>query len=127
LYQLELSKASLLIIHPAFLDIARLAAKAAGISDDRIIFIEKPTRLVPGHTSLEDLIDFGTTNAISFSERQFKPGEAKTTLAFLSFSSGTTGTIRCLFASYNHLTPFFPQTSNFQENQKFAASQYLIP
>jgi hypothetical protein len=97
LHQIRISKASLLIIHPAFLDIARLAARAAGISDDRIVFIEKPTRLVQGHTSLEDLIELGTSKAVNFSEPQFRPGEAKTTLAFLSFSSGTTGIICCRF------------------------------
>lgn len=93
LHQLQISKASLLIIHPAFLDIARLAARGAGISDDRIVFIEKPTRPVPGHTSLEDLLELGTSTVVKFSERQFGPGEAKTALAFLSFSSGTTGII----------------------------------
>jgi 4-coumarate--CoA ligase len=106
LHQLRISEASLLIVHPDFLDIARLAASAAGISDDRIVFIEKPTRLVPGHTSLEDLIELGTSNGISFSERKFRPGEAKTTLAFLSFSSGTTGITRFLVLLYNHLTHF---------------------
>lgn len=93
LHQLRISKASLLVIHPAFLDIARPAARTAGISDDRIVFIENPAQPVSGHTTLEDLIKLGASKAITFSERQFSPGEAKTTVAFLSFSSGTTGII----------------------------------
>lgn len=88
-----------MIVHIVVLDTARLAAKAVGISDDRIIFIEKPSRPISGHNSLEDLIEFGSSRDIIFSERQFKPGEAKTTLAFLSFSSGTTGNISSVFSS----------------------------
>lgn len=93
LHQLRTAKASLIITHPAFLDTARLAARAAGMSEDRIVFIEKPIRPVSGHTSLEDLIELGMSKTTSFHERQFKSGEARTALAFLSFSSGTTGII----------------------------------
>jgi 4-coumarate--CoA ligase len=93
LHQLRTAKASLMIIHPAFLDTARLAARAAGMPEDRIVFIEKPTRPIPGHTSLEDLIELGMSKTTSFHEPRFRSGEAKTTVAFLSFSSGTTGMI----------------------------------
>ena len=81
----------LLITHPAFYNIARLAAQAAGISEDRIVSIERPANSVADYTTLDDLADFGASKAANFFERRFRPGEAKTTLAFLSFSSGTTG------------------------------------
>jgi len=103
-----------LIIHPDFLDAARLAAREAGISEDRIVFIEKSTHRIPGHTSLEDLIELGTRKAKNFSERQFKAGEAKNNLAFLSFSSGTTGIILHI------VKPTCPFDLTSQGSQKFA-------
>lgn len=40
---------------------------------------------------MDDLIADGLRKVISYTERRLGPGEGKTKLAFLSFSSGTTG------------------------------------
>ncbi|KAG6821376.1 hypothetical protein H0H93_014173 [Arthromyces matolae] len=91
-HQLRVSKAALLIIHPAFLHTAQAAAKEIGLSTDRIIFIEPPVRKPNSSCiTLDDLIKYGGSIPTSYNEIRFRPGEAKTTLAFLSFSSGTTG------------------------------------
>jgi 4-coumarate--CoA ligase len=92
-HQLRTTKAALLIIHPAFLETARKAAQKADISESRIVLIETPPRneTTSAHMSLDSLVEFGCSKAANFVERKFKAGEAKTTLAFLSFSSGTTG------------------------------------
>ncbi|KAG6862179.1 hypothetical protein C0995_004261 [Termitomyces sp. Mi166 len=91
-YQLRTSKASLLIIHPTFLNTALTAAKEAGLSEDRIVFIEPPLNKPPSnHFTLDQLVEYGLSTPTSYTELRFKPGEAKTTVAFLSFSSGTTG------------------------------------
>ncbi|KAG6817716.1 hypothetical protein H0H87_004507 [Tephrocybe sp. NHM501043] len=91
-HQLRTSKAALLIIHPAFLNTARTAAREVGLSDDRIIFIEHPLhKPASDHLTVDELVEYGLSVPVSYTEIRFKPGEAKTTLAFLSFSSGTTG------------------------------------
>ncbi|KAG6832521.1 hypothetical protein H0H92_000150 [Tricholoma furcatifolium] len=91
-HQLRTSKASLLIIHPAFLSTAKAAAKEVGLSDDRIVFIEPPLRKpVSSHLTFDELVKYGLSIPKSYADIRFKSGEAKTTIAFLSFSSGTTG------------------------------------
>lgn len=128
LHQLQISKASLLIIHPAFLDIARLAARGAGISDDRIVLIEKPTRPVPGHTSLEDLLELGTSTVVKFSERQFGPGEAKTALAFLSFSSGTTGKPKAVSIShFSVISNVIQMATHFRITDPLCKDKMMVP
>ncbi|TFK56581.1 phenylacetyl-CoA ligase [Heliocybe sulcata] len=90
-YQISLVKAKLLIVHPDSLQTAITAANAAGISSDRIVLFDDGS--TSGHRSrtVQRLIDDGLANPPSFVERRLKPGEAKAKLAFLSFSSGTTG------------------------------------
>lgn len=82
-----------MIAHPDNLDTALSAARAAGLSADQIILFDKSSsRHGPsGHVTLNELIDQGLRLGPTFVERRLRPGEAKTKLAFLSFSSGTTG------------------------------------
>uniref|UniRef100_A0A8H7XP03 Uncharacterized protein n=1 Tax=Psilocybe cubensis TaxID=181762 RepID=A0A8H7XP03_PSICU len=94
LYQFHETKASLMIVHPDSLDVALEVAKQAGLPSDRIILFsandgtEKPSE---GHETVDSLVELGLRSNLAFTERTFAPGEAKTKLAFLSFSSGTTG------------------------------------
>jgi 4-coumarate--CoA ligase len=75
------------------LQVALVAAQNAGISPHRVI----PLDTVPGHRAgtiapdLHELIAYGLTHQPHFVERTLKPGEGKTKIAFLVFSSGTTG------------------------------------
>ncbi|KAG6867912.1 hypothetical protein C0993_009542 [Termitomyces sp. T159_Od127] len=89
-YQLRTSGASLLIIHPDFLSTALTAAKEVGLSEDRIVFIKKHTldETTSKYLTLEQLVEFGLCSPVSYSEFCLGPGEAKTALAFISFSSG---------------------------------------
>jgi 4-coumarate--CoA ligase len=43
------------------------------------------------HSTLDDLVAEGLNKEPHFVERRLQPREAKTKVAFLSFSSGTTG------------------------------------
>ncbi|KAN0087717.1 hypothetical protein V8E55_006338 [Tylopilus felleus] len=89
LHQIQTTNASLIITHPVSLSTALAAAHRAGIPDTRIVVFDE----VPGgvHISVEALIQEGLRLDRSFVERKLKPGEAKSKIAFLNFSSGTTG------------------------------------
>ncbi|KAN0134265.1 hypothetical protein V8E53_007763 [Lactarius tabidus] len=92
-YQLTSSKSSIIVVHPNSLQVALVAAKNAGIPPDRII----PLDTVHGPRSgvivpdLHELIAYGLAHQPHFMERRLNPGEGRTKIAFLSYSSGTTG------------------------------------
>ncbi|KAJ7163321.1 phenylacetyl-CoA ligase [Mycena filopes] len=90
-FQLKATKATLLITHPDVLETAAAAAQGTGLSLDRILVFNvqgaAPTKL----TTVDELVQRGF-GLKAFSERKLRPGEARTKLALLSFSSGTTGT-----------------------------------
>ncbi|KAF8073408.1 phenylacetyl-CoA ligase [Lyophyllum atratum] len=94
LYQLEQTKAKLMIVHPGSLETALSAAREANFPSERIILFNTTGASSLGHhLSIETLIQKGhnVPSDQTFVERRLNPGEAKTKLAFLSFSSGTTG------------------------------------
>lgn len=88
-YQLTATKARVLLSHPGSLQVALVAARAAGLTPDRVIVFDS----VQGakNVTVEALIQEGLSQRQAFTERQLAPGEGKKKLAFLSFSSGTTG------------------------------------
>jgi 4-coumarate--CoA ligase len=92
-HQLAASHATLIISHPASLDTARAAGRDAGISADRIVVFDVDVDAIPkmGVPSVSQLVLRGISREASFVERKLRPGEAKTKLALLNFSSGTTG------------------------------------
>ena len=78
--------------HPACFIAARAAAQKVGLTDDFLILLEKSDVPLSCSTpTIEQLITFGSSESETFKPLLLKTGEAKTTLAFLSFSSGTTG------------------------------------
>jgi hypothetical protein len=93
LHQLETTKTALILVYADFLPTALSAAKLAGISENCIVVIE-PSAASPfngKHQTLSKLVSFGSSKPQNFVERKLRPGEAKTKVAFYSFSSGTTG------------------------------------
>ena len=78
--------------HPTCFTTARAAGQKVGLTDDFLILLEKSNMSLSGSTpTVEQLITFGSSKSETFKPLHLKAGEAKTTLAFLSFSSGTTG------------------------------------
>ena len=78
--------------HPTCFIVARAAGQKVGLTDDFFILLEKSNMPLSYSTStIEQLIMFGSSESQTFKPLLLKAGEAKTTLAFLSFSSGTTG------------------------------------
>ncbi|KAI8989132.1 amp dependent CoA ligase [Trametes punicea] len=89
LYQLTATGARLLIAHPGSLPIALEAARGAALPPERVVVFDA----VPGAniTTVHTLIAQGLEHTQRFAEPRLQPGESKRKLAFLSFSSGTTG------------------------------------
>lgn len=78
--------------HPTCFIAAQAAGQKVGLTDDFLILLEKSNvSLSCPPLTIEQLIMFGSSESKSFKPLLLKAGEAKTTLAFLSFSSGTTG------------------------------------
>ncbi|KAI0657465.1 amp dependent CoA ligase [Cubamyces menziesii] len=94
-YQLSATKARVLIAHPAALSVALEAARGAGIPAERVVLFNDDAGVAEprarGHVTIEQLVAEGLEQTQRFVERRLGPGEGKRKLAFLSFSSGTTG------------------------------------
>jgi len=89
-YQLQETKPSIIVVHPDSLSIALAAAREVGLPSERIILFDVKD-IHNHHATIATLVEFGARNKTTYTERILKPGEGKTKLAFLSFSSGTTG------------------------------------
>ncbi|KAH9065660.1 phenylacetyl-CoA ligase [Lactarius vividus] len=89
-HQLRLTKATTIIVHSQFLKTASEACKEVGLPAERIVIIDHATFEAP-HTTVEQLIQDGLNHDTNFVERKLGEGEARTKIAFLCLSSGTTG------------------------------------
>jgi non-ribosomal peptide synthetase component F len=94
LHQLKVAHASLIITHSSSLHTALGAAQAAGLPSERVITFDESNQV-----SVDSLIQQGLRSEPNFVERRLQKGEAKTKVAFLSFSSGTTGKPKVCLAS----------------------------
>lgn len=89
-----------MIVHSAVLDISLEAARHVGLPDNHIVLLDKPTDAIDAcqkstalsHETVPDLINKGLDQPCYFIERALAPGEGRTRVALLSWSSGTTGT-----------------------------------
>ncbi|KAI0325523.1 amp dependent CoA ligase [Cubamyces sp. BRFM 1775] len=95
-YQLSATKARVLLAHPSALPVALAAARGAGIPPERVVLFDDAAAAATdaparGHVTVEQLVAEGVEQTQRFVERRLGPGEGKRKLAFLSFSSGTTG------------------------------------
>jgi len=93
LYQLQQTNTSLMIVHPDLLDIALSTARHANFPRDKIILFNTGSNLPGSRLTVADLIqqELDLSSDQSFVETRLHQGEAKSKVAFLSFSSGTTG------------------------------------
>lgn len=109
LYQLEISKATLILVHPEFLQIAFAAAKSAGIDPDRVILFDVlgSATLNTGHATVSQLVEQGLSREVTFVEPKI---DSKTKLAFLSFSSGMSLGYYCNLVQSQDMN-FFPGTT----------------
>lgn len=99
LHQLTTSKTTLIVVQPEFLETALAAGKKAGIPTERIVTLGSGNS--PGtYSTIEDLTAYGSKQKLNFVEKQLEPGEAKKKVAFLCFSSGTTGNPKAVAISH---------------------------
>ncbi|KAG2140241.1 uncharacterized protein EDB93DRAFT_1089978 [Suillus bovinus] len=90
-YQINTVKAVVIITHPDSLKVALSSAHAAGVSADCIVLFDVEDADTAHKLTVQALVSQGLASAPNFTERKLAPGEGKTKVAFLKFSSGTTG------------------------------------
>ena len=106
-HQLRLTNALVVFSSPDSVDTALAAARQCGIPADHVVVMDSKFSKVSDASkvisfpSVDDLIKEGLSRPASFIERKLEPGEAKTKLAFLSFSSGTTGKPKVLLQAFS--------------------------
>lgn len=80
-YQLEATGAKLLFVHPFSLQVGLAAARAIGLSDDKVVLIEPALNSTQHFVTLDEVISEGLKHPERFMDRKFEPGEAKTKIA----------------------------------------------
>jgi len=92
-YQLKITNAKALVVHPWNLAVGQAAAKAIGIPLERIVLFDVTERGEASltHLTISQLVDEGSSKPQSFTECRLGPNEGKSKLAYINLSSGTTG------------------------------------
>ena len=89
LHQLRATNAALVIAHPELLRTAVSAARQAGVAASRVVALDVGV-CAHTHVTVEALVQEGLRMP-GVVERRLAPGEARSKIAFVNFSSGTTG------------------------------------
>ncbi|KAH6916914.1 amp dependent CoA ligase [Coprinopsis sp. MPI-PUGE-AT-0042] len=123
-YQLETTKAKLIITHPVCLKTASAVANVPIVVLDSL-----PSGKLPyGAVSMDQLVPFGASRAENYTPVHLKPGEAKKTLAFLSFSSGTTGKPKAVAIShYSVVANLTQMAAHYRINDPQYPHKRLVP
>ncbi|KAL5519237.1 hypothetical protein ACEPAH_920 [Sanghuangporus vaninii] len=91
-YQITTAEATVLAVHTGSLPTALAASRKAGLPADHIFLIDELKTHNPfPFPTISSLVREGLSKPHYFKERKLSPGEGKSKLAFLCFSSGTTG------------------------------------
>ncbi|KAG9315618.1 hypothetical protein JVU11DRAFT_3260 [Chiua virens] len=99
-YQIQATKASIIITHPESLPAALSAAQATKLPMDRVVLFNVDGASHGTRVTVQNLIDNGLASSLTFQERVLQPGEGRTKLAYLKFSSGTTGRPKAVAISH---------------------------
>ncbi|KAK7039324.1 phenylacetyl-CoA ligase [Favolaschia claudopus] len=96
---LKLAHPKFLIAHPDSVGLVKEGAKHAGLNGYDVVTLSTNTTSNLGYTTTEALIARGK-RLPPFTQRKLSPGEGKTSVAFLCFSSGTTGLPKAVSISH---------------------------
>ncbi|KAF9447298.1 acetyl-CoA synthetase-like protein [Macrolepiota fuliginosa MF-IS2] len=106
-HQLRTANVTFMVVHSTVFNISLEAARLCGLPDDRIVLLDRPGGAhvtIPSnplaHETVQGLVSKGLDQPCCFVERSLKPGEGKTKVALLSWSSGTTGTPKAVAISH---------------------------
>ncbi|KAJ8581986.1 acetyl-CoA synthetase-like protein [Rhizopogon salebrosus TDB-379] len=116
-HQINVVRPSLIITHSSCLDTALAAAQAASLPPEHVITLDDSNQM-----TVEKLIQIGLRSEPNFIERKLRKGEAKTKVAFLSFSSGTTGKPKAVAISH-----FGPIVSVIQKAEQQKVNKDYAP
>ncbi|EAU92729.2 AMP dependent CoA ligase [Coprinopsis cinerea okayama7 len=126
-YQLDATKAKLIVAHPLCFSTALSAADATHLSGTNSIVLFDP---LPGESlpTLNELVEFGARRPENYCAVRFKPGEARSTVALLSFSSGTTGKPKAVAIShYSVIANVIQMATHYNVNDPNNPSKTLSP
>ncbi|PPQ67186.1 LOW QUALITY PROTEIN: hypothetical protein CVT25_005787 [Psilocybe cyanescens] len=125
-HQLSLTKAKLIAVHPEYLNTAISAARSCGLSETSFFLLDSSSSSeIP---TIDHLVSFGASHGENYRAIRFEPGQASKTIAFLSFSSGTTGRLYWLLTFLNLTYLLWTHIqANRRINDPTWASKYVAP
>ncbi|KAJ7472321.1 phenylacetyl-CoA ligase [Mycena galericulata] len=120
-HQFQIALPSIIFVHSDCLTSVVRAAAVVGVHSDRVIIMDTIGSSGPAEfRNLDGLIN-EARSLPDFRERVLAPGEAKSTIAFLAPSSGTTGTQKVVAISHYNVISIVIQSATFNRiNEPYA-------
>lgn len=116
-YQIENTGAKALFVHPSLLDTGISAAQKAGLPKDRLFqFNDFPSPEVKGVKDWFAILGSDSA-ASSYQWPKLNPQDAKTTIATINYSSGTTGLPKGVMISHSNLIANVMQTVYMRDQE----------
>ncbi|KAJ7220536.1 phenylacetyl-CoA ligase [Mycena pura] len=117
-HQFKIALPSMILVHSVCLSSVLQAAAVVGINSDRVVVLDTPGHA--GFTSVDCLIR-EAPSLPEYTEKVLTHGEAKTAIAFLAPSSGTTGTQKVVAISHYNVISIVIQAATFNRiNEPYA-------
>ncbi|KAJ7176674.1 phenylacetyl-CoA ligase [Mycena filopes] len=112
-HHFKIAMPSIIFVHSDCLSSVLQASAVVGLQPDRIVIVDMPgSSGKAGFRNLFDLINEGSLLP-QFTERALTQGEAKSRIAFLAPSSGTTGTQKVVAISHYNVISIVIQSATF--------------
>ncbi|SJL09487.1 uncharacterized protein ARMOST_12865 [Armillaria ostoyae] len=117
---LSLTKATRILTDERFLKVVTPAANTFGIPTSSILLFDISTvNPGSGYTMVSELVSYGENSSAQIPEKRLAPGEGKTKVALLFFSSGTTGKPKAVALShYAVIANILQMTAHQREDRK---------
>ncbi|KAF4618282.1 hypothetical protein D9613_011669 [Agrocybe pediades] len=124
-HQLKIAEPSLLIAHPTSLNTVINAAKKYGLALDRIVVLDASTKTNGNYLTTGMLVEEGSgLPGITFYSAGYFEVQASDKIAFLCFSSGTTGLPKAVAISHRNVICSMLQIATYNRLQSGATPRY---